>query len=337
MGFRAGLVGVTTALALLSPGASASGAADRTTPTLTSFSVDDRVLGGGDLLAVDYSFTDNSSTALSFVDFEFEDPAGRTRSLFAYNQPLTGRLTAIVPGDWAAGTYTLQSVYGADASLNLIRYLRNKHTQITPVDAVGPSAHNFGFPAFDLTVEARAPGAPTKVTAQAGDGSASVSWRAAPANGSPLTEHVVTLEPGGHEVTVPAPATTVEVDGLANGTPYTVVVRATNAIGTSPDSLPSPPVTPAIRPEQVARPTVRIKDQRVVVRWQPPPDGGSRLTGYRVILSGDRTSVPATKPALKQRLKPGRYRIRIRAVNSMGGGPFSPAVRFLVRKDNWQA
>ncbi len=334
MGFRAGLVGVTTALALLSPGASAAAAADRATPTLIFFSVENRVLGAGDLLTVNYSFADDTSTALSFVAFEFQDPTGRKRSLFAYRQPLTGRLSAVVPGDWAAGTYTLQTVYGADASLNLIRYLRNDHTLITPAGAVGPSGHNFDFPAFDLTVEARPPGAATKVTARAGDGSASVSWRAAPANGSPLTEYVVTLEPGGRELVVPAPATTAEVDGLTNGTSYTVVVRATNAIGSSPDSLPSEPVTPATRPERVATPTVRVRAQRIVVRWQPPPDGGSRLTGYRVILSGDTTSVPATKAGLKRRLKPGRYRIQVRAVNSMGVGPLSPAVKFRVRKDN---
>lgn len=337
MGFRTGQIGMTTALALLSLPASAAAAPDKATPTLVSFSVDDRVLGAGELLTVDYSFTDDTSNALSFVDFEFEDPTGRTRSLFAYRQPLTGRLSAIVPGDWEVGTYTLQTVYGADASLNLIRYLRSARTLITPAGAVGPSSHDFDFPGFDLTVEARPPGVPTKVTARAGDASASVSWRAAPANGSPLTEYVVTLEPSGREIVVPAPATTVELDGLANGTSYTVIVRATNAIGSSPDSLPSPPVTPATRPEQVATPTVRVKAQRIVVRWQVPPDGGSQLTGYRVILSGDTTRVPATKPGLKQRLKPGRYRLRIAAVNSLGEGPLSRAVKFRVRKDPWEA
>ena len=334
MGFRTGLVALTAALALVAPGASAA-AADRIAPTLLGFHVDDGVVGPGDLLRIDYAFEDDSSTALSLVAFEFVDPEGRKRSLYGYKRPLTGSLSLVVPGDWVAGAYTLQNVYGADASLNLIQYTRDARTLITPAEAEGPSSHDFDIAASDLTVEARPPAAPTNVTARAGNGSVSVKWRAAPANGSPLTGYVVALEPGGHELVVPAPATTAEVDGLENGTSYTVVVRATNAIGTSPDSLPTPPVTPATIPDRAARPKVTVKAQRVIVRWQAPSNGGSRLTGYRVTLSGDTTRVPGSQRGLNQRLKPGRYRIRVAAVNGIGKGPASPAVTFRVRRDHW--
>lgn len=335
MGIRTGLIGMTTALALLpAPGASAA-AADTETPTLVSFAVVDTTLGGGDLLTVNYQFADDTSTALSFVDFEFTDPDGRKRALFAYAAPLAGTLTMVVPGDWVAGDYTLESVYAADVALNLVQYLRDGSTTVSPTGATGPTGHAYDLATGDLAVEARAPGAPATVTARAGDGSARVLWTAAPANGSPLTEYVVTVQPDGRELTVPAPAGSLRIDELSNGTTYTFTVRATNAIGTSPESLPSRPVTPATRPARVDRPRVAVKRQRVVVQWRAPQDGGSPLTGYRVILGGDTTRVPASRRTLHERLRPGRYRLRVVAVNDLGTGEASPVVTFRVRRGHW--
>jgi Fibronectin type III domain len=335
MGIRTGLIGITSVLALVSMPASSAVEADTATPTLISFRVNDRTVGAGDVLAIDYAFTDDTSSALSFVDFEFRDGDGQTRPVFAYAQPLAGHLELIVPGDWPAGAYTLESVYGADVSLNLIEYHRDGQTSITPATAVGPSSHTFDLAAADLSVEARAPDPPTRVNAHAGDASAKVLWRAAPANGSPLTEYVVSVTPGDRSVTVPATATSAHVDGLVNGTTYTFVVRATNAIGTSPDSLPSQSVTPATRPARVARPKVTVKRQRIVVTWRAPQDGGSPLTGYRVTLAGDTTRLPARRHALSQRLKPGRYRVFVAATNTLGTGRASPVVTFRMRKGHW--
>jgi hypothetical protein len=95
---------------------------------------------------------------------------------------------------------------------------------------------------------ATAPAAPTGVVATAGNGSATVSWTAPASGGSPITSYTVTPFAGSvaqAPMTVAAPATTTTVSGLANGTAYTFVVTATNAIGTGPASTPSVPVTPS--------------------------------------------------------------------------------------------
>ncbi len=99
----------------------------------------------------------------------------------------------------------------------------------------------------------RAPGAPTALLATAGNASATVTWTAPSEGNSPITSYTVTPYTG----TVAQPATTVKgsppassatVTGLTNGTAYTFVVTATNALGTGPPSEASNPVTPGTAP-----------------------------------------------------------------------------------------
>ena len=86
------------------------------------------------------------------------------------------------------------------------------------------------------------PGAPTGVTATAGNGSATVSWTAPASNGgSAITSYTVTPFIGSTAqtpvtVTGSPPATSTTVTGPTNGTAYTFTVSATNAIGTGPAS-----------------------------------------------------------------------------------------------------
>ena len=87
------------------------------------------------------------------------------------------------------------------------------------------------------------PGAPTGVTATAGDRQATVRFNAPTNNGgSAITGYTVTANPGNVKAT--GTATPITVTGLTNGTAYTFTVIATNSVGNGPASSASNSVTP---------------------------------------------------------------------------------------------
>ena len=93
-----------------------------------------------------------------------------------------------------------------------------------------------------------APDAPTSVSALPASGQALVTWTSPAANGSPISSYTVTPYIGAN----PQPpvqvntgsANSTTVSNLTTGTAYTFRVTATNGIGTSPSSAPSPAATP---------------------------------------------------------------------------------------------
>jgi hypothetical protein len=95
------------------------------------------------------------------------------------------------------------------------------------------------------------PGAPTGVTATAGDATATVSWTAPVDNGgTPITSYLVTAYAGSvaqASQPVLAPITTTTFFGLTNGTAYTFSVVAYNQAGAGPAGT-SNSVTPKVPP-----------------------------------------------------------------------------------------
>lgn len=89
------------------------------------------------------------------------------------------------------------------------------------------------------------PGAPTGVSATAGNAQATVSFTA-PTNdgGATITNYRVTSSPSG--ITATGSTSPIIITGLTNGTSYTFTVAAQNSAGYGPESSASNSVTPAI-------------------------------------------------------------------------------------------
>lgn len=137
-----------------------------------------------------------------------------------------------------------------------------------------------------VLVPATVPGAPTAVTATAGNQFATVSWTPpVDDGGSAITGYEVSVLEGGSEMfALPfdATATTRAIGPLQNGTAYTFKVAAVNALGTGAQSsasnavTPQPPAAPSGALYVPITPC-RVFDTRVT-------GAGGRLTGSRSIV-----------------------------------------------------
>lgn len=94
------------------------------------------------------------------------------------------------------------------------------------------------------------PATPFNVLALAGNARASVQWKV---RNQGATSYTVTASPGGQSVTVAASGLngSATVTGLSNGTPYSFMVTANNAAGSSTSILSSNSVTPTALPSSV--------------------------------------------------------------------------------------
>jgi alpha-tubulin suppressor-like RCC1 family protein len=173
------------------------------------------------------------------------------------------------------------------------------------------------------------PGAPTSVTATAGNSSASVSWTAPSYNGeSSITSYVVTASPGGEQATAPSGQTYTTLTGLAPGTSYTFTVFATNAEGNGTASAPSNAVVPYTFPGAPTSVSAAAGSSSATVTWAAPSSNGySAITSYTVVASpgGPQATVqyPATTATVSA-LTPGTsYTFTVLATNAAGNGPAS--------------
>ncbi len=178
------------------------------------------------------------------------------------------------------------------------------------------------------------PGAPTGVTAVAGDAQATVSF-AAPASdgGSAITGYTVTSVQDPTKACSPVSGTSCVVTGLTNGTSYTFTVRATNANGTGAASSASSGVTPAVAlfaPGAPTSVTATAGDARATVSFTAPSsDGGSVITGYTVTSVEDPTKgcapVTGTSCVVTGLANGTSYTFTVTATNAIGTGAASSA------------
>ena len=121
------------------------------------------------------------------------------------------------------------------------------------------------------------PGRPTGVSAEAGDGQATISWTAPSYEGdSTITGYTVTASPDGNTCTTTG-ETFCTITGLTNCTAYTFTVTATNSSGTSSPSG----VSSAIRPEGES-PCEEPPEEEEPPDPEPPADPVELTSGVAV-------------------------------------------------------
>lgn len=130
------------------------------------------------------------------------------------------------------------------------------------------------------------PGVPTAVQAVAGDGQATVSWRAPQSTaGTNSLDYVVTANPGGATCSAAAQVSCA-ITGLASGTDYTFTVAAMIGGSAGPASDAAGPINPTVVPAAPIDVRAAPGPGEASVSWAPPPsDGGAPITGYTVTAS----------------------------------------------------
>ncbi|WPC43962.1 beta strand repeat-containing protein [Clostridium sp. JS66] len=201
---------------------------------------------------------------------------------------------------------------------------------VTATNGVGTGAASSASSSVTPTAAATVPGAPTGVSATAGDGQATVSFTApASDGGSGITSYTVTSNPGGFTGT--GSGSPITVSGLTNGTAYTFTVTATNGVGTGAASSASSSVTPTAAATVPGAPTgvsATAGDGQATVSFTAPAsDGGSAITGYTVTSNpGGFTKTGTGSPITVTGLSNGTaYTFTVTATNGVGTGAASSA------------
>lgn len=169
---------------------------------------------------------------------------------------------------------------------------------------------------------ATAPGAPLIGTAVAGYQDATVSFTPTSTGGSPITQYTVTSTPGG--ITATGASSPIVIPGLTNGQAYTFKVKATNAIGTGPESAASNSVTPNAPTTVPSQPLnvvgTRGNAQASIAFSAPASTGGAAITSYTATVSpGGQNASGAASPLVITGLTNGQsYTATVTATNSVG-------------------
>lgn len=173
----------------------------------------------------------------------------------------------------------------------------------------------------------KAPGRPSGVALAGANQALSVSFNAAAANGSAITDYEYSLD-GADFKSSGVTTSPFTIGGLTNGQSYTVALRARNAAGVGPATSPvagTPVTVPGAPTNLIATPG----DTQAFVAFTAPADNGADITDYEYRVDGGAAvSTGDVTPSITVTgLNNGTsYQIEVRAENSKGTGAWSTAV-----------
>ncbi|HAM01569.1 MAG TPA: hypothetical protein DCQ30_04990 [Acidimicrobiaceae bacterium] len=250
-----------------------------------------------------------------------QNPAGGTSGSAASLYSHTAELNRVTSGsNGSCGSYLCNAAYS----------LLNGYNGPT-----GLGTPN-GLGAFTATPpNPNLPGAPTGVSAQAGNAQATVSFTPPDNTGKPaISSYTVTAADstnagrGGQSAS--GPSSGIPVTGLTNGDSYTFTVTATNSAGTGPASAPSSPVVPSTVPGAPSGVSAQAGNAQATVSFTAPNNGGSTITSYAVTAddttgsNGGQVAYGASSPVTVSGLTNGdSYTFTVTATNADGTGPSS--------------
>lgn len=178
-----------------------------------------------------------------------------------------------------------------------------------------------GLKVYPLTIS----GAPTAVTAAAGNAKATVTFTP-PVNtgGTTITSYTVTSS-GGQIATGTTPP--IDVTGLTPGGSYTFTVTATNIAGTSVASSASSSITVWSVPGAPTAVSATAGIQQASVAFTPPAStGGTTISYYTVTSSGGQIATGISSPIVVPGLAvDSSYTFSVTATNVVGTSPASTA------------
>ena len=193
----------------------------------------------------------------------------------------------------------------------------------------------------DATTDVTAPGAPSGLRAVpsglGGSNQLRLTWtRPSTDGGSSISGYLIEMSPNGlsgwTQVVANTRSTTYLHSDLAPGTTRYYRVSAINSVGRSNPSNVANGTTKAARPGQVQTLSARATGpSSITVTWEAPSsDGGARITGYSIQARSpnDGTRITNTGSTattfMHTGLQPATvYRYQVRAINSVGFGPWS--------------
>ena len=183
------------------------------------------------------------------------------------------------------------------------------------------------------TVPATVPSAPVAPSVVRENSAISVAFVAPASGGSVITGYTAscTSSDGGTAGSNSAATSPILVGTLDDGSTYTCTVHATNAEGSSAESIASATVVPAAVPVAPAQPTVTPGATSISVAFVAPADGGSAISGYTAScvssnggVSGSQAG-PSSPIVVSGLSKGASYTCTVHATNVVGNSLESPA------------